>query len=158
MDRGEIWYPVKQLSLPVQLAEWCQQLTRTVTWNYLIEQKGEVTSHFSLPPWSRTGATSELSHPSDLKWSQTKDSTVGCHFPQPFSSSVLCTALSMEILQQSLKVLSLILARLLVVDKSKNAHGREGRGSIFQQLGQCFLPFPVSGDKSYRRDAADSLQ
>lgn len=64
----------------------------------------------------------------------------------------------MDILQQSLKVLSLILVRLLVVNKSKNASERKGRGSVFQQLGQCFLPFPISVGKSYRRDAADSLQ
>lgn len=63
----------------------------------------------------------------------------------------------MDILQQSLKVLSLILARLLVVNKRKNPPEGEGRGCVFQELGQSF-PFAVAVDKSYRRDAADSLQ
>lgn len=46
----------------------------------------------------------------------------------------------MDILQQNLKVLSLILGRLLTVHKRKNPPEREGRGSVFQQLGQCFSP------------------
>lgn len=44
------------------------------------------------------------------------------------------------------------------MNKSRNPPEREGKGSVFQQLGQCFLVFPVSVGKSYRRDAADSLQ